>query len=452
MSPARRPSVLVLGGGLSGLATAYTLARAGYDRVSLVEAGPALGGLAGSFEAGGHVYPLGYHHILHRDRTLLFFLSEIAALERVRWRRVRMLFRVGGQLYDLGTPRDFLRFPMALLDKARFARLMLRAFGKSDWSDWLDRSALDLVDGWGGPGVREAIFEPLTRLKFDLPCAEVSGAWLGARLNHREGSAPLGFLPGTNWTAVLCEGMARLVEQSGVRVLLRAPVRSLRTRGGRVEEAELADGTRLEAELFVSTVPTEVYRTLVPAEQTPEIASIRFTALLSAVCATRQPLPADFYWMNLASLDRAASGLFALSSLNPGIGAPGETCLNFVTHLQDRRRPFFQAPDEAVWAAYVDDFRAIFGLPLETTWRHLGRVPMYSPIFLRGYRNPPVRSTTWGNVYFGGNYRTFPSVASTGTALASGLATAEAVLGDHGGTSDLPGRAAAFRLRRMRGA
>ena len=92
-------------------------------------------------------------------------------LPRVHWRRVRMLFRVGGRLHDLGSPAGFLRFPMPTLDKLRFVRLMLRAFAKSDWSDWEGRSAEELVLAWAGPGVARAIFEPLCRLKFELPCA-----------------------------------------------------------------------------------------------------------------------------------------------------------------------------------------------------------------------------------------------------------------------------------------
>src|SRR5215470_19114921 len=120
-----RPSVVVLGGGLSGVAAAYTLARAGVQDVTLIERGDRLGGLAGSFERDGHFYPLGYHHILHRDRTLLFFLDRIGALPDVRWRKIRMLFRVNDRLYDLGTPRDFLQFPMTAGDKLRFVRLML---------------------------------------------------------------------------------------------------------------------------------------------------------------------------------------------------------------------------------------------------------------------------------------------------------------------------------------
>lgn len=262
-------SVLVLGGGLSGVAAAYTLARAGVRDVTLVESSGALGGLAGSFEREGHFYPLGYHHILHRDAPLLFFLQLIGALPAVRWRRIRMLFHLNGRFYDLGRPGGFLAFPMAPGDKLRFVRLMATAFNKRDWSDWQDRSAADLVDSCAGPGVREAIFERLTRLKFELPCEEVSGAWLGARLYYREGSAPFGYIPRANWTKVLCDGVTRLLEQVGVRVLLRSAVARLHTEGRRVAAAELHSGDRIAAERFVSTVPTEVYLPMVGGDHTP---------------------------------------------------------------------------------------------------------------------------------------------------------------------------------------
>lgn len=441
------PSVVVLGGGLSGVAAAYALARAGWTNVTIIERGPSLGGLAGSFEKEGRFYPLGYHHILHRDRTLLFFLDLIGALPDVRWRKIRMFFRHNRGLFDLGSPGGFLRFPMPLGDKLRFVRLMLRAFKKSDWSDWQDRSAVDLIDAWGGPGVRRMIFEPLARLKFDLPCEEVSGAWLGARLHFREGSAALGYIPGANWTKVLCDGVTRLVEQAGVRVCRNASITKLHARGGRLCEAELADGQRIGGDCFVSTIPTEVYCDLRPDDATADLASIRYTALISVVCATRQRVEPDFYWMNLPSLDRAACGVFLLSSLNPTIGAPGDACVNFVTHIQRRDRPFFLQGDDELMAGYRTDFREIFGFELTPFWTNIARVPMYSPIFYRGYRNPPVRSATFHNLYFAGNYRTFPSIASTGTALASGLEAGEAMLSDAGGRSDLPQCVSRFRVR-----
>jgi protoporphyrinogen oxidase len=444
-SPASRPRVVVLGGGLSGVSAAWGLARTKAFDVTVVERGPALGGLAGSFEREGRFYPLGYHHILHRDRTLLYFLDKIGALPRVAWRRIRMFFRVGGRLYNLANPADFLAFPMSLADKARFTFMMARAFGKSDWSDWQDRSAVDLLDAWSSPGVRAALFEPLSRLKFELPCEEVSGAWLGARLHHREGSAPLGYIPGTNWTSTLCEGVTRLVEQEGVVIRTRASVSGIARSDGQVRSVDLSTGERLEADLVVSSVPTEVYMGFVPEDQTPHLGSIRYTALISVICASRKQVSPDFYWMNLASLDRTACGIFLLNSLNPSIGAPGDSCVNFVTHLNNRSRDFFSRSDEELLAGYLEDFRAIFGFELEPYWTNVARVPMYSPVFTRGYRNPPVRSHTLSNLYFTGNYRTFPSIASTGTALYSGLETADAILGAHGLPQGLAAAARTFR-------
>jgi protoporphyrinogen oxidase len=441
--------VVVLGGGLSGAAAAYALARSGTHHVTVVESGDHIGGLAGSFERGGHFYPLGYHHILHRDRTLHFFLDLIGALPSVRWRKIRMLFHLDGRSYDLASPAGFVGFPMSAADKLRFVRLMLRSFAKSEWPEWEDRSAAELVDQWAGPGVREAIFERLTRLKFELPCSEVSAAWLGARLYYREGSAPLGYIPGDNWTRVLCDGMARLLDEHGVRVHLRTRVRRLHCTGSRVDEVELDSGERLPADLVVSTVPVEVYLGLLPGDTTPYLAPIRYSALLSVVCATRQQVKSDAYWINLASLDRTACGIFLLSSLNPTIGEPGDTCVNFVTHLQGRDRPLFTEPDERLLERYREDFRAVFGFDLTPHWTHIARVPMYSPVFVRRFRNPPVHSTTWTNVYFAGNYRTFPSIGSTGTALRSGLEAGDAVLADTGLRDDLSTRAARFRLTGM---
>jgi protoporphyrinogen oxidase len=446
----QKQSVVVLGGGLSGIGAAYTLARAGVQDITIIERSNSLGGLAGSFEREGHFYPLGYHHILHRDRPLLFFLQQIDALADVRWRKIRMLFQLDGECYDLGSPGGFLRFPMPVSDKLRFVRMMLRAFGKADWSDWEDRSAAELVDTWAGAGVRTALFERLTRLKFELPTEQVSGAWLGARLHFREGSAPLGYIPEVNWTKVLCDGLTRLLEDHGIRIRMRTSVARLHTDGERIREAELSDGDRIGGDVFVSSIPTETYLTLVPGDATPHLDSIRYSALISVVCATEQRVEPEFYWMNLASLKHTAGGIFLLSSLNPSIGKPGDSCVNFVTHLNNRTRPLFQLPDDQLLARYFEDFRAVFGFDLQPFWSNVARVPMYSPVFTPNFHNPPVRSATWGNLYFAGNYRTFPSIVSTGTALWSGVEAGEAILRHRGESrTDLPAAIRGFRLRSM---
>jgi protoporphyrinogen oxidase len=205
----------------------------------------------------------------------------------------------------------------------------------------------------------------------------------------------------------------------------------------------------MRAEIVVSSLPTTVYMKLAPEDCTPFIGDIRYTSVISAICATRQPVVPDFYWMNLTSGATNASGLFRLSSLNPSIGGEGESCFNFVNHLPGPEHEYFRRGDDELVSGYLRDFRTVFGFDLDPLWFRISRIPRYSPIFVRGYRNPPVRSASFANLFFAGNYRTFPSIASTGTALWSGLEAATEIMRESGGENSLQAEAKAFRLRSM---
>ena len=437
----------MLGGGLSGLAAAYTLAQDGWRDITVLERAAEAGGLAGSFERDGHAYPIGYHHILERDTPLLYFLNQMGALPDVRWRKIKMLFRMNEKNYDLAHPIDFLQFPMKFIDKLHFARLMFMAFSKSDWSDWHDKSAADLVERYASKGVRDVIFEPLTQLKFNLPASEVSGAWMGARLHYREGSMPFGYVPNANWTKILCDGMVRMLEDMGVKVRTRAAISAIHADEGRINEIELSDGERVGGDIFVSSIPTNFYSSMLPQDDTAGLREVEYTALISVICATDQQIDPEFYWMNLPSLDHAACGIFKLDSLNPEIGRPGDACINFVTHLNNRGMDMFSMSDEELIKVYSEDFKRIFGVELKARWFNIARVPEYSPILYKNFENPLARSTHFNNVYFAGNYRTFPSIVSTGSALGSGVEAGKLILEHNGQSStvdDLMGR---FQLK-----
>lgn len=430
MTARRAGGVVVLGGGVSGLAAAAALAEAGVRPVTVLEAGPGVGGLAGSFANDHGVFPLGYHHILQRDHTLLYVLDALGLGERVRWRRVPLLFHVGGRSYDLGRPLDFLRYPLSPLDKARFVRLMLRCFGKSDWSDWAGRSAEELLAEWGSPSLREQMFEPLARVKFELPTRDVSAAWLGARLHYREGSTALGYVPGTNWTRELVRGLARLVVGLGATIRTDVDVSAIThpDGGGGPVQISAAGTAPLEADWLLTSIPTTRYCELAPDDPSPHLRSIEYTALTSVIVAARVVLPREFYWMTVLDPGYSVSGLFVLDALNPTLGLPGYRYLNLVTHSRSAASELFSQPDAEILARYERDLHRLVGAPSEVAWRVVNKVRRYSPVLAPSYANPPVRSEARPRVFFAGNYRTFPSVVSTGTAMASGFEAAAAML------------------------
>jgi hypothetical protein len=153
--------------------------------------------------------------------------------------------------------------------------------------------------------------------------------------------------------------------------------------------------------------------------------------------------------MNLEPGRYAASGIFQLSALNNTIGKLGERTINFVTHLKTSDHDLFSRSETELMNSYRQDFRELFRVDLQTEWHQVSKVNMYAPILNVGFSNPPLRSTAWKNLYFAGNYRTFPSVLSTGTALRSGIETASAILADHGGMTDLSQEIDSFRLLGM---
>ena len=146
------------------------------------------------------------------------------------------------------------------------------------------------------------------------------------------------------------------------------------------------------------------------------------------VVAARVVLPREFYWMTVLDPGYSVSGLFVLDALNPTLGLPGYRYLNLVTHSRSAASELFSQPDAEILARYERDLHRLVGAPSEVAWRVVNKVRRYSPVLAPSYANPPVRSEARPRVFFAGNYRTFPSVVSTGTAMASGFEAAAAML------------------------
>src|SRR4026207_365941 len=104
-----RKRVVIIGGGLAGLAASYDLARAGHQGV-VPEARPALGGPASSFRLEGHPIERFYHFICRSDRDLLTLVDELGLGGKLHWRHTHTAFYYNSRYYPFGSPPDLLRF------------------------------------------------------------------------------------------------------------------------------------------------------------------------------------------------------------------------------------------------------------------------------------------------------------------------------------------------------
>lgn len=422
---------VVIGGGMAGMAAALTLAEHGQS-VTLLEANSHLGGLASSFEKDGRLVPLGYHHILSSDPHLLSFLAQFGLLNKVHWKHLEMGFSIDGKILGLSNPREFLRAPFSWRVKAGMAARVATAW----WPLERDEPASSWLERVTGPDALDAFFNPLTQIKFGLPTTGLSAAWLRARLAAGEAGCRYGYMPNEDWVSVLVQALHQRMLDAGVDVRMnQSVVRAHSSASGkRVQAVELDTGELLRARSFVAAIPPPVLCRLAPEAATPALTAIDYTGVVSTVIATRTPVPIDRYWTNFLRPAHSFGGIFRLDLLNDSLGHPGVKLLNFCTHIAPthKERSMLTWDPEAIEARYMDDFAARFGVRIQPEWTHTSRISLYSPVFVNGYQNPPVQHSQLANLFLAGNHRTFPVLATTGSAMGSGVEAAHAILSSDG--------------------
>src|ERR1700720_43286 len=273
-------SVLVIGGGLAGLASAVALAEAGLE-VRLLEKRPHLGGRATSYTLpdGGEVDNC-QHVTLGCCTNLADFYRRVGASEKIRFYD-RLYFADGAgrrseiQASPLPPPLhmapSFLLFDgLTLADKRSIAKAMLaiaRAGGNPPYAkdasmlDWLHsmRQTRGAIERFWRVVLGSALDEELARTDARYGIEVFWKGFLSNALGYRVGipSVPL---------AELYEGCREAIARRGGEVRLRGGVRRLCVQSDRFAGAILDDGTERDADACSSAVPHDVLLSLVPRE------------------------------------------------------------------------------------------------------------------------------------------------------------------------------------------
>jgi squalene-associated FAD-dependent desaturase len=274
-------SVIVIGGGLAGLAAGVALAESGW-RVRLFEQRPFLGGRATSYVLpdGEHVDNC-QHVTLGCCTNLDDFYRRIGAAGKIKFFD-RLLFldpqgRKGEmQAGFLPAPfhltGSFAAFaPLNLLDKLSIARAMLdilRTQGKP--ADLLENGGISMLEWLRRRGQTKRSIERFWRvvlvsaLDEDLDRTDARfgvevfwKAFLSNRSGYRMGvpAVPL---------ANLYDGCKSEIERRGGEVILRAPVRGLKIENGELAGVRFDEGREETADAYVFAVPHATLAELLP--------------------------------------------------------------------------------------------------------------------------------------------------------------------------------------------
>jgi protoporphyrinogen oxidase len=356
--------VVILGGGVAGLAAAYYLSRSGWP-VTVVERAPVLGGLCGSFQSHGFTLDHGPHKLYS---VVPGILDEIRALlgdrliEHKKRNRIRLLGRYLdyplslGNLLPLLGPVRAARFGLGYA--AAMAGGMFRRREPATYEDYLLRRF--------GRGVYELVFEPLAwkvwgdprLLSVDLAKARIpsGGATelilrlLKLKESTQDLDAPFFYYPRGGF-GVFPERLAEEARARGGRLLTSATPVALEREGRTVKAVVVETGTgreRLECETLISAIPIPSLAGLLfpgSAEVEEEARALRLRDLALVYLVIEQDRLVPDHWIFFPERRYPFNRLFEQKAMDEGLGPAGRTavCCDLTCDEGDAT---WSAPDE----------------------------------------------------------------------------------------------------------
>lgn len=283
----------VLGGGALGLQTAYRLSQAG-QRVMVFEREELAGGLASGFQIENVWLDKFYHHIFRSDKTVIQLITELGLGDRLEWHSPRTVSLIGGQTYQLDSPRTLLLFkPLSLYERLRMG-LALAYLKIANPQSLEGQTAHAWLQNWMGRGYN-MVFEPLLTGKFGKVYDKIALPWFWARIHDR--TTQLGYLRGG--FQLVYEALVERITQSGNKVLLNTAVEQVEQHEGRWQ-VQTSQGT-WQFDRVISTLPTRLTCRLVPELPQEYRAQYDWGTAYGAHClilALDRPLT-DSYWINI---------------------------------------------------------------------------------------------------------------------------------------------------------
>ncbi|MCB9246660.1 MAG: NAD(P)/FAD-dependent oxidoreductase [Flavobacteriales bacterium] len=337
-------TLVIVGGGITGMAAAYLAARNG-RKVTILEGAPNVGGLLNTFEIGGNRLEYFYHHFFTHDAEIKWLLNELGLGEEVHYKKTTMGVFRDGKIYDFNSPLDLFFFkPISWLGKFRFGLTTLYLTKLAQWQNFEHVPAYSWFYKWAGKSATNALWGPMLKVKFGPYFDQVPLSWMIGRLRQRmnsrkQGDERLGYLKGS--LQVLSDTLQAKLLDMGVDIRTSEPVVSIEQKGEFVSSVR-TEKAIFESDDFLFTLPTIHLKNIegIHSELAEQLGRISYFGVYCMVLSLRERL-SDVYWLNVADPGYSFGGVIEHTNLIDAEEYSGQ-------HLVYLSRYFAQSEEIAV--------------------------------------------------------------------------------------------------------
>lgn len=259
--------VVVIGAGPAGLSAAYELAKAGIE-VHVYEASNHVGGMARSFDLWGQRVDVGPHRFFSKEPRINSFFTELVKDDYTLVNRLtRIYYRNRFFDYPLKLGNVLTNLNIFTIIRILWDYLMQRLFpikNPSTFEEW--------VTNRFGKKLFEIFFKNYSEKLWGIPCSKIDADWAAQRIKtlslwgavknamfgdkeNKHKTLVDQFAYPNEGTGLIYERATNYINENGGKVHLEKPVKRLIMDGKDVKGVELTDGTAIEADHVISSMP-----------------------------------------------------------------------------------------------------------------------------------------------------------------------------------------------------
>lgn len=297
-------SIIIVGGGITGLTIAYLASLSNY-KVTVLEANKEFGGLLNTFDISDTKLEFYYHHFFTHDKEIHWLINELGLNDKLLYKKTSMGVYRNDNIFKFNGIIDLIKFsPISIFGKLRFGLTSLFIGKYADWKKFESISTLEWFYKYAGKKVTDSIWEPLLKIKFGPFSNKVPLSWMIGRLRQRmssrkNGEERLGYLDGS-LNILLINLMDRLKE-NGVSLVNNSKVDKLIIENNSIKGV-VSNRIKYQANKTVLTIPSVYIVDLIKPfnfSLSNKIDNIEYFGAVCVILELNKKL-SDIYWLNIA--------------------------------------------------------------------------------------------------------------------------------------------------------